>query len=172
MDEDLRRLERGALVGDEADEARALVARLRGGELTSPRVQLAAYLGHAGARLALGADAPDSPLGDRPDADDHQALFRAVACMGRFGREACVRAAVAVADVVASETGLLELEDVLDLTRAWLVCPCERHERLVGDAVRPSWGLSLGEDGRRAAVVLAARAVSDESPAAQASAAG
>lgn len=55
-DSRLRELERAASVGTAADEARLLTERLRAGTLAHKWVELAAYLGHAPARLALGVD--------------------------------------------------------------------------------------------------------------------
>lgn len=58
-DELLRAAERAARAGGPADEARHLVARLRAGDLTRERLELAAYAGHEAARACLVAGPPD-----------------------------------------------------------------------------------------------------------------
>lgn len=58
-DQRLRELERRfEVTRDVADEAALLAARLRAGALARERLELAAYLGHAAARSALGDAAP------------------------------------------------------------------------------------------------------------------
>lgn len=49
-----RKLSRAAAGGDQQAEARGLLERVRRGELARERLELAAYLGHAVARLAHG----------------------------------------------------------------------------------------------------------------------
>lgn len=93
-DERRRRAERDA-AGDGGDEAAArdLIERLRSGELTRERVALAAYLGDRASCLALDA-------GPRAEVVTPGAWARGLAA---FGREAEVRAAIAVAWVVLPE---------------------------------------------------------------------
>lgn len=57
-DERLRGLARGAETGDVNARARLLSERVRLGELSERRIAVAAYLGDAGARLALSGRAP------------------------------------------------------------------------------------------------------------------
>lgn len=61
MDRQLREHARARDAGDPSARLRLLDARLRAGELTGPRIQLAAFLGHGDSRAVLGSDAPDLP---------------------------------------------------------------------------------------------------------------
>jgi hypothetical protein len=72
------------------DEAAWLLARVRTGDLAPLSLRLAAHLGHAGARLAVGVIEPD----DRRDVDS---LRRWAAGLLAFGRPVCARAGLALA---------------------------------------------------------------------------
>jgi ankyrin repeat protein len=135
-DEHLRDLERKAAFGSVTDEASWLVERLRSGALSKDRLRLAAFVGSAAARLALGSEAPESPLGPTLNENDYAALCRCVAGLEPFGRETWVRAAVAAAEGVAAETGLTRKAELcLDAARAWIRCPCDQHARETAQVV-------------------------------------
>lgn len=90
-DRRLRELERQVRRGaSPEEEARWLLERARTGELPGERLALAAWLGHAPARLALGGHAPHAP----------QELESWVRGLGRWGPEALARAALAAARCV------------------------------------------------------------------------
>lgn len=97
----LRSLERAAAAGDVEAQARQLAERVRAGTLTRERLELAAYCGDAGARMALnvedraswpacgceggyGEDGPGACLSDGPIAR----LLPFVFGVQRFGRGA------------------------------------------------------------------------------------
>ncbi|MCO5166330.1 MAG: hypothetical protein M9894_08200 [Planctomycetes bacterium] len=108
-----RRLRQG---DDPADEARVLAGALRAGRLARERLALAAFLGHAAARQALGV-----PPGD--------ACAAWVAALDEAGRLALVRAAVARlragwADVPSPRAALAQALAALE---AWSACPCDGH---------------------------------------------
>ena len=120
-DERLRELERRwQETGADEDEAAYLLARLRAGELDVERLKLAAYCDYAAAQLALGDEAPPTP-------SDLDAWGRG---MHVWGKEACVRAVVALARV-AFPYWRGHPEDVpAEAFRAaenWIVCPCREH---------------------------------------------
>jgi hypothetical protein len=131
-DESLRELERRWKETDlPVDEAAFLTTRVRVGDLASDRLELAAYLWYPAARIALpgaNAGAPD--------------LRTFVAGFARWGKDARVRAALALTEYLAvaprlvvdsrfarprtvgePDTALMALGAV----RAWVDCPCEAH---------------------------------------------
>ncbi len=90
MDERLRRFERAARDGDALTEVRRIRERLRAGVLTAERAELLAHIGHENTRVALGLSEP-KPI-ETPE--ENLAWWRTFA---RFGREAGVRGALALA---------------------------------------------------------------------------
>src|SRR5688500_2275009 len=107
-DQRLRSAERDVLTGEPGAPARLLRERLRAGTLDVERARLAAWLGDADAREALGGDVFDAfaaPLLARARGELKQwqmttaMLYLAswVAGLEHWGREACVRAAVGAA---------------------------------------------------------------------------
>ncbi|MCO5169417.1 MAG: hypothetical protein M9894_23990 [Planctomycetes bacterium] len=128
-----RDLERRARQGDPTAAARALSARVRAGALTDERLRLAALVGDAAARLALGPAAPAEPA----DADGLAAALQG------FGVEAVVRATVAATRAVTAVADpragwdLARARRAMDAAEAWLACPCDAHveaARAVGQA--------------------------------------
>jgi len=110
----LRRLERGAAPGDVAAAARLLAERVRSGALDRERLALAAYAGDDASRTALAAAGPVEagilePLealragvaakerGERADPHPRDVLTGWARGLRRWGKPACVRAAVAAA---------------------------------------------------------------------------
>ena len=120
-----RELERRALLGDHEAQVRLLRARVRAGDLPIERLRLAAYLGHAPSREALGEEA-------LPPAD-LQAWIRGLAAHPDSVL-AGVRAAVVAAERVLP---LWEAERPNDdrprlliaATVAWIRHPCFDHAR-------------------------------------------
>lgn len=129
-DEGLRDLERAWRAShDPHDEARLLAERLRAGLLVRARLELAAYLGHGPARIALGEAAP---------AGRRVPWLAWVAAIDDEGRRTLVRGLV---DGVASERDLraeAQLDAALDGLLEWLSCPCPTHAaslRVLRDAL-------------------------------------
>jgi len=125
-DERLRQLERRwRASGSVHDESGYLLERVRAGDLSRERLELAAYCGHQGARAASAGDAPAAPqgLGD----------------WGRglepWGKEPCVRAALS-AGWAQSQAKEYSVDAVRALRRAlaWIRCPCQRHRALAREA--------------------------------------
>lgn len=113
-----------------ADEATFLLERLRVGELTQERLQLAAYLGYEAAKVVLETDAPLVP----EDSEDW------VNGLKLWGKEACVRAAIVIAEAVQGLPGALISSDewsewaIPEAIRAaskWVFCQTEKN---AGDA--------------------------------------
>lgn len=129
-DDALRELERRFRAsGDPADEARWLAESVRAGRLARERVELAAFVGHPAAALALGCAPGSHDAGARartdgagsPLADDEQAVTRWLAAFDDAGRIAVVHAAVTLlrasfADVPSPRA---ELAQALTLLEAW-----------------------------------------------------
>jgi hypothetical protein len=99
IDEQLRRAERAAReAGDERSEARLIVERLRAGSLSRQRAEIAARVGHTGARAALGfrgAFQPPTPT--------EKEVGNWVRGLARIDREAGLRAALAASRCVLRE---------------------------------------------------------------------
>lgn len=116
-DDERRELERRIRQGaDPADEARWLTERVRHGALPAARLELAAYLGHPAARVALGAE---------PPAADDDAVLRWRQALDAAGRDALVRAAIGalrsrLGDVPSPRAQLVE---ALGLLEAWVKEP-------------------------------------------------
>lgn len=124
-DEGLRELERAwRRSGDPIDEGRLLAEALRLGRLVRERVELAAYLRHEPARLALGDGAP---------AGEHVPWPSWVAAVDDDGRRALVRALVAGVRAWRGLTdpGLIAASEALE---GWLALPGADHPRLLREA--------------------------------------
>ena len=118
-DEHLRALERSASQGGSEAQARLLRERLRAGSLSASRLELAAYLGHAGALLAL-EQAPEPE-----DRDLREWLWS----FQRWGRQGVVRVLVAACrcglECAPDHPRLGALEDALGVVSAW----CDDREQ-------------------------------------------
>lgn len=124
-DEALRELERAwRTSGDPSDEARLVAEALRLGRLVRERVELAAYLRHGAARVALGDGAP---------AGEHVPWSAWVAAVDDDGRRALVRALVAGVRAwrELADPGLIAACEVLE---GWLQAPGTEHARLLREA--------------------------------------
>lgn len=154
----LRELERRFVsTGAPADEVLLLRARLRAGVITSPRLRLAALLGHAPAAEALGADAPEprSPAQLAwvdEEGLDAPTLVRAALSVSRaleplwrgLDAERLGEALAEGAREAQAQGGWYEGRDPLPLlgrapwypAEAWLRCPCPEHAELAWNAFR------------------------------------
>lgn len=120
-----------AKVNDAAARARLIAERLRAGVIARARVELAAWLGDAASRIAIGA--PERATGD----GDLERWARGVEA---HGREVAVRAALAatcraVAEVRLEGAAAGVVASALETVEVWLACPCDEH---VAAAVRAS----------------------------------
>ncbi len=136
-DADLRELERrwqetNAL----ADHVAYLRARKKLGPLAVERLDLAAYLGHEAARLAVGPERFEALPALVPDLRDW------VLGLERWGIEASVRAAVAAVRLIlpADEPAGAPSKKGLRAAEALLACPCDKHEK----AARIAWTQDAG----------------------------
>ncbi len=102
------------------DEAAYLLRRVRAGDLSQPRLDLAAYCGHP-AFAAAGKQGPD-----RAEAF--------LVGLVPWGREACVRAGVAAFRAAFGATASKPATRCLNALDAWVECPCEDHLRAVQGA--------------------------------------
>lgn len=139
-DDYLQQLEaRWRETGDAPDEARLLLERMRAGLLPRPRLELAAFLGHEAARMAL----PGSP------GLDVEEPARLAGELWPWGKEACVAAAVAASHAVST----LDLgaprdarpRRAIEAAAAWVHCPCEPHvagARLAAEAALQAAGIA------------------------------
>lgn len=103
--------------------AAADLARRASGDLAPERLALAAYLCDPAACAGTGRARTAGP-------DGLKRLARWCRGLRRFGPEAVVRAAVAVARRAAEDAdaeGDLELEPLLGAAEAWMACPCDGH---------------------------------------------
>lgn len=119
-DQKLRELERRwKETGSPEDEATWLLERVRVGDLTRERLELAAYCGHEGAKRLV--QSPDVP------AD----LWDWAKGLGRWEKRTVAFVAAEAAESVlylwTSAGGTPEPERCLTVTKAWLDCPCEAH---------------------------------------------
>ena len=181
-DGDLRVLERTwRESGSEADEAAFLGARVRAGVLELVALERAEILGHRAASLALGAlvGRPHraGKRGDRgkrktrrptstpAEQDHHGGVFWVIGLEG-WGREACVRAAVALARLALPVLAALPHEARLALraieaAEAWVVDPTADAERLAGQQAGLMTGAATPAGSAAACARLAAEAASD-----------
>jgi hypothetical protein len=120
-DDYLRQLEgRWRETGDAPDEARYLLERMRAGLLPRPRLELASFLGHEAARLAIPGSASST----------HDDPKRLASELWPWGKEACVAAAVTAAhsaqpqDAFAPDVRPLQ---AIEAAAAWVHCPCDEH---------------------------------------------
>ena len=166
QDEKLRDLERRfRQTGSPDDEAAWLLERVRVGDLTQERLELAAYCGHEGARRAVGQCGPEGAL----------AWAQGLA---RWGRAPCSAAALACARDVCSywESGLGSSLPLDALERAQtssraeireLALALQRqtynirgHDRSVSSCMAAAWALfQVAEEpltGTEAAMAIAA----------------
>lgn len=142
-DERLRELERRWKETDSVeDEAAYLLERVRIGELTQERLELAAYCGQEASRLALGPKEHDLP-GD---------LEEWVLGLARWGCTACGIAALGVAELVRERWAWPwdeRLDVALQAAADWVTCPCERHRSLAKQAtLDATWARASYEDPR------------------------
>jgi len=148
VDVDLRRLERKwRETGDVEDEAALLRGRLHTGDLDLPSLRIAAFCGHeaavsllevplctCGATRKKGLHTKRCQLHPQPMSDTKDALRRPKSlkqwsrAFDLYGPAATGRAGVAVARLVATEEGWLEIaNESLSFVEDWLLCPCEDH---------------------------------------------
>jgi hypothetical protein len=128
-DEKLRRDQREGAEGDLEAEVQLLAQRWRAGQLTRARLELAAWAGHKGAHALLGTEAPTpARLLDELEVREAQ----------RWGKEAVVRIAVALAEVgfALAEEAPPEARAAIDAARAWLATPTPAHEVAAREAAQ------------------------------------
>jgi hypothetical protein len=153
-DEKLRELERlWKESGAVEDEAAYLLERVRVGDLTQERLELAAYCGQRGARAALHSGPQDWP---------DQTTEEWLRSLERFGASALVMASVAFAEraVEVSQAGDVLLATLETATR-WAECPCTPHATAVvscATRVRSEEPIAI-DDSDREAVRYATEAV-------------
>jgi hypothetical protein len=140
-DERLRALERAAQ-DDPSRSAELLVARMRRGDLTRERVELAAYCGHEAARLVVDPDHRVGtyfhlpPTADRPHGihGDGVPLRDTVSDLARWGASVLVRASVAAARAAYARWALgahaYRAFHAIRAAEEWLACPCDGHRSL------------------------------------------
>ncbi len=149
-DERLRELERRwRETGFVEDEAAWLRERVRVGDLTQERLELAAFAGHNGAVRALTPQGPPSPLAlpfsivRALTNDDCEAIEEVSELLDtRWGRQACGWGAREVAELLLEASAECVPITVRKAHRAilaavddWLSCPCEEHARRCDDLV-------------------------------------
>ena len=132
-DSKLRELERRwRETGSVEDEAAYLRERVRVGDLTQERLELAAYCGHEGARRAV-AQAPYPPK---------DPVEFALTLPGR-NRLLLVLAAICSASLALTEFEARHPSDnrpraAILAARAWLLCPCSSHAHAVEACLTPA----------------------------------
>lgn len=123
--------------GAPQDEAAWLNERVRMGELSRERLELAAYCGHEAARRVIGASVVAAPRAPAElvelfseEVADLEWFIRGLA---RWGVPWCARAALAIGRHVLPLAGPFEDEAAAALraTETWLRCPCEEHRAAV-----------------------------------------
>jgi hypothetical protein len=128
-DERLRQLHRSASLGDPQAEAKLLLARLRAGELSQRNLELAAYLSHPVACLALGVEHPN-PAWDLP---------KWTLGLAPWGRRACAVAGLEAARLLSSAfedwlrlqpRSCQELAEAFRVACAWAEQPNERDQQV------------------------------------------
>ena len=113
-DEALRALERRwRASGSTADEADYLRERVRVGDLAPDALALAAYCGHAAARLAQDVSEPSETIADP------NALHRWADGLAPWGPSVTVRAALAAVEITPDPDGVFP--GLTRACRAWLV---------------------------------------------------
>jgi hypothetical protein len=134
-DERLRELERLAKAsGDPLDKGALLRARVRAGAITQDRLELAAYAGHPGARVALGGQPVSVVTKDQTITSEPDSFNDWVVGFNRWPHDVRVRMNLAAAKVAcaAAFSGRHSEADHLAVAafraiEAWLVCPCDEH---------------------------------------------
>lgn len=132
-DSRLRECERRWLeTGSVQDEAKLLLEKVRVGQLSPHSLALAGFLGHAASNLIVG--------GQVTQLEDLRVWGEN---LGKFGKEGCVRAAVAAAQFGDARplAGIEAAED-------WIRCPCESHAEQAGGVADRGYGLALALEGR------------------------
>lgn len=164
----MRELERAVEQGGVEAQARLLWEGVRRGRVDLERLRLAAHVGHAAARVALGAQAPAPPA-------DLRACVRGLEA---WGQEALVRAALAAAGRVlhlfgadgAAAEGEGAADDVLrawsregvELVAAWLAADAAaRGEHARALAARGVMALRFPERDARQEALRALQAAGD-----------
>lgn len=131
-----------------AEEAAALKARVASGALAPERLEVAAWLGHEPARVALEREEVEA------------------SALGRLGDEAGVRLGLIAARVATARWGGEPPRAVLDALAAgdaWVACPCPEHAAPCAAAVEAVFAVGDGlaggrggdDGGRRLLVVMA-----------------
>lgn len=152
VDERLQDLRRRVAQGEPGARVALLAERLRTGDLTRERLELAAFVGDEDARRAL----PAAPVLDAAQWD----LLRP------FGLEAVVRSAIAAGWLAATSDGRRGATDLLNGVQRTLLCPCEAHRtevRWAREGTLDGWphllrvavGSNVEWDGQTAAAILA-----------------
>jgi hypothetical protein len=181
-DGDLRLLERAwRESGSEADEAAFLCARVRSGLLARESLERAETLGHAAASLALYAlvVVPQRKAGKRgdrgkrkdrrrsgppSDQDHHGGVFWVIG-LEAWGREACVRAAVAPArlalPVIEAPHEAALARRAIEAAEAWIVEPTADQERLAEHEASRVTGGASPAGAAAACACLAAQAAGE-----------
>ena len=146
MDERLRAVERRwQASGSLEDEAAYLVERVRQGDLTPERLELAAHVGYEPARQALLTGPPELRLLDaatRMPVADPRALLRGL--MGR-SREGLARYAVAVAQQRLGSLAMLTAHAALIATEQWIECPCDQHADSAAQMADALWEMLVND---------------------------
>ena len=171
----LREVERETAQGLPGARARLLREHVRTGAMDVGRLELAAWLGDEDARLALGEAHYEGFAADLRGATrqevgsartDGADLVAWVLGLERWGRQACVRAAIAAvrvgldAEPHLSEGTLHAAREGLEAAEAWARCPCDAHARAGrGPWADALWGAtSTRSPEPRGAVIAAVRA--------------
>ena len=160
-DQKLRDLERRwRETGSVEDEAAYLRERVRVGDLTQERLELAAYCGHEGARAALGGVVSCGPKG----------ASELLADLRSWGAEEVGRAFLVIAEAVlplwravSHDTAEREsVEAVVVALRLWIAQPCEARLTALDQAIQSAESATWHPAS--VAVVVGASAILDENP--------
>lgn len=130
MDHQFRALERQAAQGDLEAQGQLLLLRVRAGDLSRERLDLAVHLHHPPALRALG----------RADADAGSTLPAWVIELERWGRPVLVRALVAAAKLLDAHVDDDTRRQQLAAAESWCDCPCRSH-------ALEAYGASRATDG-------------------------
>ena len=174
-DSELRDLERRAAQGERPAEAKLLLERVRRGELGQDQLQLAAYLEHPAARLALEGDELQAGAAKgggwvknllRRRRDDASQLAEWAQGLAPWGQRLVVRGLLAATrlalPIFAAERDDLAPSAALEAVASWGACPCrpcaEKAEGLATSALEQAQKLEGQGAGAAAAAFHAARA--------------
>lgn len=164
VDARLRQLERQRFSDDPTTRHQFLTERVRAGRVAPDALRLAAYCGHAGARMILGPGAPEQPTTSK-------AWFLGLA---PFGLRVVVVTAIVTGRLVEpawEHRGLWLAIEALRSTEQWLACPCARHRRRAADLARFAKPPPAATTARTAARIAATACRLDRSRSQQAQAA-